>query len=193
VPAKTIRQTIVLASASPRRRELLRAHGYRVDVHPAGVEEIMPDHFTVGEATLFNAKRKASAIARHRPESVVLGADTLVALEGHTLGKPRNLAEAVEMLTRLSGRTHEVFSGVWLLRAASGQTRGFVEVSRVRFRKLTPAEIERYIEIIDPLDKAGAYAAQEDEMGIIEGIEGSRSNVIGLPMETLAEALRGLF
>ena len=158
-------------------------------MQPAHIEEILPDHFTVGEATLFNAKRKASAIARQRPESVVLGADTLVALEGQMLGKPRDIGEAFEMLSRLSGQTHEVFSGVWLLRAASGQARGFVEVSRVRFRKLTPAEIERYIEIVNPLDKAGAYAAQEDEMGIIESIEGSRTNVIGLPMEALEKTL----
>jgi septum formation protein len=181
---------IVLASASPRRLRLLREHGYDVDVSPAHVEELYPKHLTVGEITLLNAKRKADAIAPSRPDSTVLAADTLVAVDDRILGKPRDLDDAVEMLRLLSGRAHEVFSGVWITHAARAQTRCFIEVSRVCFRELTSSEIRRYIMLINPLDKAGAYAAQDDEMGVIESIEGSRTNVIGLPMESLADALR---
>lgn len=184
-------QKIVLASASPRRRDLLLEHGFEIVVSPAiGVEEIAPDYFTISETTLFNAKKKAVAVAQENPDALVLGADTLVALDGATLGKPQDLREAKKMLARLSGRTHEVFTGVWLMRISSGKMYGFVEVSRVKFRSLTAKEIERYIELVNPLDKAGAYAAQTNEMNVIERIEGSKSNVIGLPMETLEEALR---
>lgn len=183
-------QTIILASASPRRRDLLREHGYDVEVMPAQVEEVMPDFLTVGETTLLNAKAKAGVVARAQPQALVLAADTLVSIDGMILGKPRDLDEAFEMLSRLSGRTHEVFSGVWLAHAAKRRMRGFVEVSRVRFRKLTPSKIRAYMERIHPLDKAGAYAAQTDEQDVIASIEGSRTNVVGLPMERLSEALR---
>jgi septum formation protein len=169
--------------------ELLKQGGHSVVVVPPGVDEVMPDYFTIGETTLFNAKRKAAAIAIHRPSSLVLGADTLVSIEGEILGKPRDLEEAFSMLSRLSGRAHEVYSGVWLTERARSKSWGFVEVSRVRFRELAPKEIRKYLSRIQPLDKAGAYAAQDDRMKIIESIEGSRTNVVGLPMEKLAEAL----
>ena len=183
-------RTIVLASASPRRRDLLLEHGCRVRIKPADVEELMPSHLTVGETTLLNAKRKARAVARTERESLVLAADTLVAIDGCTLGKPGGLAEAFEMLSRLSGKTHEVFSGVWLICQASGKSCGFIEVSHVTFRSLTPREIREYMRRIGPLDKAGAYAAQQNEMNVIASIHGSRTNVVGLPMEKLAVALR---
>ena len=96
------------------------------------------------------------------------------------------------MLKRLSGRTHEVFTSVWLMRPRSGKMIGFTVVSRVTFRSLTASEIQEYIDQSNPLDKAGAYAAQEDPMGIIERIDGSVSNVIGLPMEALGEALKDI-
>ena len=184
---------LILASTSPRRRDLLTEAGYRFEVIPADVNEITPVHFTVSETVLFNAKVKAEEVAQRRSDALVIGADTLVALEGNALGKPRDLCEAFEMLSQLSGREHEVFSGVWLACLAGKQlSLGFVEVSRVRFRKLSAKEIREYMTRINPLDKAGAYAAQEDPMGIIAGIEGSRTNVIGLPMEALSAALRRL-
>ena len=180
---------IVLASASPRRHDLLAAAGVLFEIVVAAAEEVAPPHLTVAEATLLNAKRKAEAVCRQRPEAIVIGADTLVALDGEPLGKPRHLEEAHAMLTQLSGRTHEVFSGVWLVHAARNRTRGFVEVSRVSFRKISPAEIDRYFTVVDPLDKAGGYAAQQDPIGLIAKISGSRSNVIGLPMERLRQTL----
>lgn len=186
------RETLILASASPRRRELLKQYGYRFIADPADVKEIISTHHTVGEIALFNAKQKATAISKKRPGSVVLGSDTLVALEGQIFGKPRNLEEAYKMLRQLNGRLHQVFTGVWITRLSIRQNFGFVEMSHVRFRKLTDAEIRTYITLINPLDKAGGYAAQDDKMGIIESIKGSRTNVIGLPMESLEQVFKGV-
>ena len=180
---------ILLASASPRRRDLLQEHGYTVRIKPADVDELMPDYLTVGETTLFNARLKARAVACSEPDSLVIAADTLVAIDGRILGKPRDLEEAFEMLSLLNGKTHQVFSGVWIASTGTGKMCGFVEVSHVTFRMMTEAEIHEYMRRIGPLDKAGAYAAQQNEMELIALIEGSRTNVIGLPMEKLAAEL----
>jgi len=181
---------IILASASPRRRQLLTEYGYTFTVEPADIEESMPPGLDVGEITLFNARQKALAIAEKNPEALVLGVDTLVAFEGAVLGKPADMDEAYAMLSRLNGRIHEVHSGVWAVCKATETNRAFVEVSRVKFRTLTEAELRRYMARIYPLDKAGAYAAQDEHPeGIVECIEGSRTNVIGLPMEALAKML----
>lgn len=180
---------LILASASPRRRRLLLEHGYNFRVAPTNVAEIAPPHLSPGEITLFNARAKAHAIARSQPRSLVLGVDTLVAFEGEVLGKPANMDAAFAMAKRLNGRTHDVFSGVWLRHERSGRERGFIDVTRVHFRQLTNAQLRAYLARIGPLDKAGAYAAQEDRGELIESIEGSFSNVIGLPMEALARAL----
>lgn len=183
---------LILASRSPRRRDLLTEAGYRFEVVDAQIDEVLPEYLTVGETVLLNAKRKASAVALLRPDAIVLGVDTLVEYEGRPLGKPGSLAEARAGLARLSGQTHQVRSGVWLRIASRQRQSGFVETSRVTFRSLSRAEIDRYLQLIDPLDKAGGYAAQEDPLKIIARIEGSRSNVIGLPMERLAEAIAQL-
>jgi septum formation protein len=180
---------LILASASPRRRELLAEWGYRFEVVTAAVEETLPAHLTVRETVLLNARRKGSAVAALHPAACVVAADTLVALEGRALGKPASAAEAGEMLATLAGRTHQVYTGVWIEQHASGAIAAFTEVSHVRFRPLSAAEIEDYMSRVHVLDKAGAYAAQEDPIGLIESIEGSRTNVIGLPMERLAPML----
>jgi septum formation protein len=190
--ARTVRSMrLVLASASPRRRQLLAEQGYDFTVAPAEIEEIAPPHLTPGEIVLWNARAKAQAIARQQPLEIVLGVDTLVAFEGRVFGKPRDLDEAFEMVSAMSGRAHEVFSGVCLARAATHEERSFVEITRVHFRPLNAAEIRAYLARIGPLDKAGAYAAQDDRGELIDHVEGSFSNVIGLPMERLVEALRG--
>ena len=181
---------LVLASASPRRRQLLAEHGYEFTVAPADVEEVAPAHFTPREVVLWNARIKAVAIARDLPNELVLGVDTLVAFGGRIFGKPRDMEEAFAMASELNGRTHEVFSGVCLVRAATGEERTFAEVTRVHFRKLNDAQLRAYLARIGPLDKAGAYAAQDDRGDIIDRVEGSFTNVIGLPMESLAEAMR---
>jgi septum formation protein len=180
--------SILLASSSPRRRDLLRAHGYEVRVQAAQIEEVTPEFLTVGEITLLNARRKARDVALTAPDELVLAADTLVALDGHIFGKPRDMDEAFEMLSRLNGRVHEVFSGVWLARGKA--ERGFVEMSRVHFHRLSAEQLHRYLVRIGPLDKAGAYAAQDQSGEVIASVDGSLTNVIGLPMEALADALR---
>jgi septum formation protein len=180
---------LILASTSPRRRSLLAEYGYQFEVIPADVEEIAPPHLTPGEITLWNARTKAAAVAAHHPAALVLGVDTLVAFEGEVFGKPVDLDAAFAMVSRLNGRTHEVFSGVFLIHGASARQRSFVEITRVHFRTLDPGALRSYLQRIGPLDKAGAYAAQDDRGELIDRVEGSFTNVIGLPMETLRDAL----
>jgi septum formation protein len=136
--------------------------------------------------------RRPKRLAERWPRKIVLGADTLVAFEGRLFGKPSGMDEALEMLEQLNGRAHDVFSGVWLVRASSGDRRGFVEATRVHFRRLSTARLREYLCRIRPTDKAGGYAAQEDKGELIERFEGSFTNVIGLPMERLAVELSRL-
>lgn len=123
------------------------------------------------------------------PDAILLAADTLVAIDGEVLGKPADLDEAVDILRRLSGRIHEVWTAVRIVDPTRRQSRSFQEMSRVHFRSLDDRAIRKYLAKIDPLDKAGAYAAQGDGQDIIEKIEGSYSNVVGLPMEKTTRAL----
>lgn len=142
---------------------------------------------------LANARAKALATAVLHPRAVVIGADTLVWLEGRPLGKPADADDALAMLRMLSGRTHEVATGVHIARLEPPAQVAFHEVTRVRFRTLDEAAIEEYLALVEVADKAGAYAVQEHGDMIIEQIEGSRSNVAGLPAERVAAALRHHF
>jgi septum formation protein len=180
----------VLASASPRRRELLGEAGYDFEVFSPSVDELAHDWLTIRELTIWNAARKAAAASKLCGEAVVLAADTLVAIDGGVIGKPSNLEDAVAILHRLSGSTHEVWTAVRIVDSARGRMQSFEEISRVQFRKLDERAIRNYLAKIDPLDKAGAYAAQRHGTEIIERIDGSYSNVIGLPMEKTARVLR---
>ena len=137
---------------------------------------------------MVNAMRKGVAVLSHRPDAVVLSADTDVALDGTVLGKPADMRRAREFLRRLSGRTHQVYSSVFV--ADLKRSRMICELSHVRFRRLRESDITAYFRKVNPLDKAGAYAAQGDASGIIERIDGSRSNVVGLPMEQTIALLR---
>ncbi len=181
---------LVLASASPRRRSLLEEHGYAFTVTPADIEEISPPHFSPGETVLYNARAKCRAIARRHPEALVLGVDTVVAFEGEIFGKPSDLATAELMLRRLNGQEHVVYSGVWLAHFLDGRECGFTELTHVQFRRLETDQLRAYLARIGPLDKAGAYAAQDDRGELIQSVEGSFTNVIGLPMERLECALK---
>lgn len=167
-------------------------HGYTFTVIAPEVDEIAPEHLTPAELTLANARTKALAIAKANPEATIVGADTVVAFEGEVFGKPRDMEHALEMIARLNGRVHEVWSGVWLVRGDTGRQTGFNEVTRVRFRQLTDDQLRAYLTRIGPLDKAGAYAAQDDQGELIESTEGCFENVIGLPMKSLAWALQQL-
>ena len=137
----------------------------------------------------FNATRKALATARVQPKNIVLAADTLVAIDDHVLGKPKDKNEAVAMLQRLSGRAHEVCTSVFICHLTESKSTSFHEISRVRFRRLSRDEIDNYLARVNPLDKAGAYAAQGFGSEIIEKIDGSFTNVVGLPMEKTIAAL----
>jgi septum formation protein len=181
---------LILASTSPRRRDLLSSHGYRFQViAPQGVVEWEDADALPGDLTLSNARLKARAVAALCPDVCVLGVDTVVAFRGEVLGKPPTMAAAMAMLERLNGNIHEVYSGVWLVDGMGRTEHGFVEVTRVRFRDRTETERRAYLERIHPLDKAGGYAAQDDGGEMIETVEGSFTNVIGLPMERLGRLL----
>jgi septum formation protein len=184
-----MRPRLVLASGSPRRRQLLSEAGYEFEVVSAPVEELSHDWLSVRELTIWNAARKATGACKMAPNAVLLAADTLVAIDGEVLGKPADFEEAVEILRRLSGRVHEVWTAVRLVDPARSRSQSFHEMSRVHFRSLDDRAIRNYLEKIDPLDKAGAYAAQGDGQDIIQKIEGSYTNVVGLPMEKTSRAL----
>ncbi len=186
------RPRLILASASPRRRQLLTEAGYDFEVVAPEVEELHSEKLTVREATSYNALRKGLAVARAHPGRVILAADTLVALDHQLIGKPADHAEAASLLRLLSGRTHVVASGVFIAHLHRGKSLAFSVISRVVFKKLNEQMIADYLARIDPLDKAGGYAAQGDGGAIIARILGSRSNVIGLPLEKTSSAL-GLF
>ena len=180
---------LLLASNSPRRRELLFEAGFDFETFAPPVEERLDVDLTLRELTAFNAIRKAMASARSRPKNVVLAADTLVAIDNHVLGKPIDRNEAVAMLQRLSGRAHAVCTSVFICHLEESRSTSFSEISRVYFQKLSRDRIDNYFERVNPLDKAGAYAAQGFGSEIIEKIEGSYTNVIGLPMEKTISAL----
>lgn len=140
-----------------------------------------------------NARAKALEVAARHPQAIVLGADTLVWLEGRALGKPRDQADAQQMLRALSGRVHEVATGVHLAQMDPRQQVAFHEVTRVRFRTYDDRVIEEYMETVDVMDKAGAYALQERGELLVESVEGCRSNVVGLPVERTLAALNHHF
>jgi septum formation protein len=167
---------------------LLSEGGFQFEIASPRVAEKFDAALTLRELTLWNAIRKGMS-AQTRPNDVVLAADTLVALGNQVLGKPVDMNEAAQMLRRLSGRTHEVCSAVLVYQQTSGRSAVFHDVSRVRFHRLSSATIEDYLEKIGPLDKAGAYAAQGRGVEIIARIEGSFTNVVGLPMEKTVAAL----
>jgi septum formation protein len=180
---------VILASASPRRAQLLRQIGLQFQVMPSDAPEIQPPFLTPHEVAQFNAHCKARAVAEKNPHALVLGADTLVCVENTILGKPAHLTEARQMLAQLQGRQHHVITGVCLIQMEFRRLKMFAVSTAVKFRSLTPSQIDEYLAAIYPLDKAGAYAIQEQGDWIVEAIEGSFSNVVGLPVERLQTEL----
>lgn len=181
---------VVLASASPRRAELLRAIGLAPVVAPSGVDE---DPLT-GETPAAHVARLAARkgltvrerlVAAGEPAALVLAADTVVALGDRLLGKPSDAADAEAMLLALRGRTHHVWTAVWLARSDDPRTAGGVERTAVRFHEYDRQAIRRYVETGEPLDKAGAYAIQGGGAEFAAQVDGSWSNVVGLPLERL--------
>ena len=181
---------VVLASESPRRRALFQAFGIPFRVAVPRVQELHDERLTPAQLVRHNARLKADALAGSLADGVVVAADTVVALGARCFGKPKSADEARRMLTRLSGRTHQVYTGVCIIDAQ--RTRRWVDVisTNVTMRKLSPRDIARYVARMAHWDKAGAYAVQDLENLLIDRVDGSLSNVIGLPLHVVERRLR---
>jgi septum formation protein len=180
---------LILASASPRRRELLGQLGLPFEVVPAEVTEHEAPDADPREMVRHNAALKADWVAARFPDATVLGADTTVFIDNTVLNKPRDTAEARAMLRMLSGRTHTVFTGLALRRAADGLKIERGVASEVTFRVLSDVTIEDYLRHVHTLDKAGGYAIQERSELIVAGYQGSLTNIIGLPLDETKQLL----
>lgn len=180
--------TLILASGSPRRKQILRENGIRFRVLPSGVGESVPRGTPPGAMVKMLAERKARFVARRNPEAVVLGADTTVYINDHIVGKPRNPAHARRMLRELSGAWQKVYTGVAIVWDGGNRRAVGFAVSRVRMRRLTEQEIQRAS--AKHLDKAGGYAVQEEEDAFVDRIVGDYDNVVGLPMRLVKKLLR---
>ncbi len=176
---------LILASASPRRNELLKRMGLLFRTCPANVRELDDSAKGPEDMVATNARLKAESLVKKFPESLILGSDTTVALAETILNKPVNMEEARAMLQQLSGRSHQVYTAVALLWKCGDFDEGFVEVSNVQFKQLNNAVIDAYFELVNPLDKAGAYGIQTGRELIIESVEGSVESVMGLPIQAL--------
>ncbi len=178
---------VILASASPRRSALLKEAG------PAFADmRILTSHVEEGSDPLENARLKAEAVAQMNPRALVIGADTVIRFEGKTIGKPADLEDAKRILAMLSGSTHDVATGVGVRCVEADILVRFEDITHGTFRTLTPEAIGKYVRDVNVLDKAGAYAIQEHGEDIIESIDGSLTNVIGLPVERLKETFEYL-
>lgn len=180
---------LILASQSPRRRELLAAAGVEFSIIVRDTEELKNAPMTPQELCLHNARAKAEAVFREYPDSTVIGADTLVFLDGRPLGKPQDEEEARSMLRMLSARTHHVCTAV-SIQSPLG-VKDIAVLTEVTFRTLEEEDIRRYMELVDVMDKAGSYAFQEHGEMIISSVRGDTDNVIGLPVTDVLECLRG--
>ena len=183
---------LILASASPRRRWLLEQIGLTFQVIPSSVDEshiVRCDPLANVQAI---ALRKARDIADGVEDGIVIGADTQILADGEVLGKPEDEADAVRMLSRLSGRTHRVITGVALVDTETGYEETWVEMTLVTFRELAEDEISAYVETGEPMGKAGAYGIQGRAAAFVERIEGCYFNVVGLPLAKLVQKLRKL-
>lgn len=179
---------MILASKSPRRQELIRRITDDIEVIVSEVDEVLPPAITPEEAPVYLSIIKAKAVAAEHPDILVVGADTVVILDGQILGKPRDREDAIGMLASLSGRVHTVVTGCTLI--LGDKTRSFGESTRVEFYPLTDREIEEYVATGDPFDKAGSYGIQGKGCLFVRGIEGDFFNVMGLPVGRLNRELR---
>lgn len=180
---------IYLASASPRRRMLLRGAGVPFEVCAANADETVPADWPPHKAVMNLAQRKAEAVAELYPGAYVIGADTLVSCRGRILGKPTDPYDAAAMLRLLSARTHQVQTGVCVI-LPNGTELTFCETSHVTFRPLTASQIAAYVASGEPMDKAGAYAIQGDGRALVDHFSGDYANIIGLPVDRLVMILQ---
>ena len=185
-----MKNKFILASASPRRKELLELVGLEFDVVPSDVDEAFHETETPRDHVMRLSREKALAVTAMHPDAWVLGADTIVLVSGEILGKPQTKDEAREMLRELSGRAHRVISGFTVLKKTGGAVFTDAVESTVVFKKLSADEIEWYVGTDEPYDKAGGYAAQGMGASLIREIRGSYTNVVGLPLCEVVDALR---
>jgi septum formation protein len=183
-------ETFILASGSPRRRELLRQLGFSFTVIPSRRQETNQSGMEPRGHAIYYAKKKAKEVAQRYPQQWVLAADTIVVVDGEIMGKPANVTEATAMLSRLSGRSHHVITAVCLVHAQCGVEESHAVQTKVFMRRLGTADIEGYIATGEPMDKAGAYGIQGIGGCLVQRIEGSYSNVVGLPLCETVELLR---
>lgn len=185
---------LVLASASPRRQELITLLGLPVQIVPSEVGEDTPEHWSPSQIVEGLAERKALAVSQLLTESrdlssIVVGSDTIVVMNGKVMGKPKDVREAEQMLQELSGEVHEVYTGLTCIRVSDAKVVTSHRVTRVRMRSLTSAQISRYVATGEPMDKAGSYGIQGIGSLLVESIEGCYYNVVGLPVSLLAVQL----
>jgi septum formation protein len=171
---------IILASQSPRRADLLSRLGIEFEIRPADIDESYIDSEMPADHAERLAREKALTVSVNEPDALVIGSDTIVIVDSDVLGKPRDAADAVRMLMRLSGREHEVFTAVSVVRGA--RTESALERVRVRFRALSRQECEQYVATGEPMDKAGAYGIQAYGSALVESIDGDYFAVMGLPV-----------
>jgi len=183
-------KTIILASASPRRKELLEKIGLKFEAEPSDYEEYLPSEGEPHELAKKLSLEKAERVARRHKKAIVIAADTFLVFRGKLLGKPRNEAEAKEMLKALNGMPHSVITGFTIVDTDNKKILTKSVETKIYLRKLTAKEIDAYVKSKEPLDKAGAYAIQGLGSVIVEKIEGDYFNVIGLPLSALAESLK---
>jgi len=186
-----MKRQLILASQSPRRRQILRECGWNdFLVEPSNAMEIQPDDTNYFCIALLNAELKTAEVSARYPDAVVIGSDTVIEFERRTIGKPRDLRQAAEILRQFSGKHHTVSTGVCIQCLANHLMVRFTEHSQVYFRELSDADIQKYLSLVPVLDKAGAYGIQEHGDLIIERYEGSFTNIMGFPAERFTEAMK---
>jgi len=181
---------IILASASPRRKEILEKTGLQFIVDAGDYEEDLSLRMPARRLARYLSCEKAKAVAEKYMNAIIIAADTIISLDDKVFGKPHTNSEAIKMLNILNGRDHDVITGFTIMDTGEGQSVSRSVVTKVYFRKMTIREIEAYVRTGEPLDKAGAYAIQGIGAAIVKKIEGDYNNVVGLPINALMKALR---
>lgn len=181
---------IILASSSPRRRELLQTAGLEFEIHVKDVDESVPEGTPPEEAAKMTAAKKAAAVADEFKKEIVIGADTIVVADGRILGKPKDETDAANMLKMLSGIEHEVITGVCII--CDSMSHNFAQISKVKFYDLSEEEILSYVASGEPMDKAGSYGIQGLGCTLVERIEGDYFNIVGLPVAAVYRKIKEL-
>jgi septum formation protein len=181
---------LILASTSPRRRQIIELLGLPFDVIPPDFEEIVSDQRSIEDEVLYFGFGKAQSVAKKNPQAIVIGSDTMISIDGEKIGKPRDAADAGRMLRTLGGRMHHISTSVAIIDGLGGAGLEAVEKVKVKMRDLSDAEVENYLACNESLDKAGAYSIQGEGRYLIESIQGDYLAAVGLPLKPVAEYLR---